>query len=313
MSARPQLRFDGRVAVVTGAGRGLGLAHAKLLAARGAKVVVNDFGGSKEGDGSDAGVASQAAATVVEAGGEAVADTNSVSSEEGCARLIETALREFGRVDIVVNNAGISRWATFPEADAANLELTLDVHVRGTWHTTRAAWPYMAEQGYGRVITTTSTGLLGLPNNLAYATAKGAIIGFTRSLALAAKPQGILVNCIAPNSVTRPSETTGKPNIVTATPMEAARAAMMQTDFVSPMVGYLAHESCEVNGEILVAGAKRFGRWFLGFTDGWLDSEEETPTIEAVVDHWSEITDAGTYHVPTSVMDWGGAFMSHLG
>lgn len=313
MSERPQLRFDGRVAVVTGAGRGLGLAHAKLLAARGAKVVVNDFGGSKEGDGSDTSVAAQAATAIVEAGGEAVADTNSVSTEEGCAGLIETAIREFGRVDIVVNNAGISRWATFPEADAVNLELTLDVHVRGTWHTTRAAWPYMVEQGYGRVITTTSTGMLGLPNNLAYATAKGAIIGFTRSLALAAKPQGILVNCIAPNSVTRPSETTGKPNIVTATPMEAARTAMMRTDFVSPMVGYLAHESCEVNGEILVAGAKRFGRWFLGFTEGWLDSEEEMPTIEAVVDHWRKINDPASYHVPTSVMDWGGNFMSHLG
>ena len=311
MNNNSDLRFDGRVAIVTGAGRGLGRAHALLLAQRGAKVVVNDLGGSKEGEGSDAGPANDVVQEIIAAGGIAVADTNNVGDEEACHALVDTAIREFGRIDIVVNNAGISRWATFPEADADNLERTLDVHLRGTWHTTRAAWPYMEAQGYGRVITTTSTGMLGLPDNLAYATAKGALIGFTRSLALAAAPKGILVNCIAPNAVTRPSESATKPNIVTANQMDAARMQAMDTGLVSPMVGLLAHESCPVNGEILVAGAKRFSRWFLGITPGWVS--DGAPSIEEVAEHWDEINDQDGYYTPTSVMDWGSKFMAHLG
>lgn len=312
MNATPQLRFDDRVAIVTGAGRGLGRAHAMLLADRGAKVVVNDFGGSKEGEGSDVGPARDVVQEITAAGGVAVSDTNSVGVEDGCHALVETAIREFGRIDIVVNNAGISRWATFPEADAENLELTLDVHLRGTWHTTRAAWPYMEKQGYGRLITTTSTGLLGLADNLAYATAKGAIIGFTRSLAFAGAPKGILVNCIAPNAVTRPSESAKKPNIVTQNPMDPARVQAMQTDLVSAMVAYLAHESCDVNAEILVAGARRFARWFLAFTPGWIDETSGVPTVENLVANWGRITDESGYYVPDGTNDWGSHFMAHL-
>lgn len=313
MNANSELRFDSRVAIVTGAGRGLGRAHALLLASRGAKVVVNDFGGSKEGVGSDSGPANDVVAEIIAAGGEAVVDTNSVGSEDGCHSLVETAIREFGRIDIVVNNAGISKWATFPEADADNLEITLDVHLRGTWHTTRAAWPYLEEQGYGRIITTTSTGMLGLADNLAYATAKGALIGFTRSLAFSAEPKGILVNCIAPNAVTRPSESAKKPNIVTTAQMDIDRVRVMQTDLVSPLVAYLAHESCPVTGEILVAGAKRFSRWFLGFTEGWLDEGDGVPTIEDVVEHWDEINDLSDFYVPKNIGEWGSRFMGHLG
>jgi NAD(P)-dependent dehydrogenase (short-subunit alcohol dehydrogenase family) len=312
MDRTDELRFDERVAIVTGAGRGLGRAHALLLAARGAKVVVNDVGGSKEGVGSDAGPANDVVEEIRRAGGAAVANTDSVGTEEGCRSLVESAVREFGRIDVIVNNAGISRWATFPEADAENLELTLDVHLRGTWHTTRAAWPYMQAQGYGRIVTTTSTGMLGLPNNLAYATAKGALIGFTRSLAVAAAPAGITVNCIAPNSVTRPSETGGTSNIVTANRMSDAMAEAMRTDLVSPMVAYLAHESCPVNGEILVAGARRFARWFLGFTEGWLDDAEGTPTVEDIAAHWGEITDLDGFYAPSDLGEWSSRFMGHL-
>ncbi|NRG41038.1 SDR family NAD(P)-dependent oxidoreductase [Rathayibacter sp. VKM Ac-2835] len=312
MNAPTDLRFDGRVAVITGAGRGLGRAHALLLAQRGAHVVVNDLGGSKEGVGSDSGPAHEVVEEIRAAGGSAAADTHDVGSEEGCRAIVDTAVKEFGRIDIVVNNAGISRWASFPEADADNLERTLDVHLRGTWHTTRAAWPYFEEQGYGRVITTASTGMFGLPDNLAYATAKGALIGFTRSLAVAAAPKGILVNCIAPNAVTRPSETTGKPNIVTASPAGEAQRQAMDTALVSPMVALLAHESCPVNGEILVAGGRRFARWFLGVTPGWLADGDGAPTVEDVAQHWAEINDPDGYYAPTDLMDWAGRFMSHL-
>lgn len=312
MSTEPGFRFDGRVAVVTGAGRGLGRSHSLLLASLGAQVVVNDLGGSKEGVGSDAGPAMEVVEEIRAAGGIAVADTHDVGTEEGCEALVQTAIDRFGRIDVVVNNAGISRFATFPEADADNLDRTLDVHVRGTWHTTRAAWPHFEAQGYGRVITTTSTGMLGLPNNLAYATAKGALIGFTRSLAIAAAPKGILVNCIAPNAVTRPSTAGSTPNITTTTTMDEARLQAMDTSLVSPMVAYLAHESCAVNGEILVAGAKRFGRWFLGFTEGWLDTEEGVTPVSAIAEHWPEITDADGYFVPTDLWDWSKRFMSQL-
>jgi NAD(P)-dependent dehydrogenase (short-subunit alcohol dehydrogenase family) len=310
MNESADLRFDGRVAVVTGAGRGLGRAHALLLAARGAKVVVNDFGGSKEGVGNDSGPANDVVLEIRAAGGEAIADTSDIGVEENCHALIDTAIREFGRIDIVVNNAGISRWATFPEADADNLERTLDVHLRGTWHTTRAAWPHFAAQGYGRVITTVSTGMLGLADNLAYATAKGALIGFTRSLAVAAEPLGIRVNAIAPNAITRPSESATKPNIVTASAPDDARLRAMETGLVSPMVAYLAHESCPVNGDILVAGAKRFSRWFFGITPGWLADDE--PTLEEISAHWDEINDRDGYYVPSSLNDWASRFMAHL-
>jgi len=184
-------RFDGRVAVVTGAGRGLGRAYAHLLAARGARVVVNDLGGSIAGEGTDAGPAADVVAEIEAAGGDAVADTNDVSTEEGGAALVGTALDRFGRVDVLVNNAGIMRWGGPPDVAVADLEQHLAVHLVGSYATARAAWPHMAEQGHGRIVMTTSTGMLGLPANTSYAAAKGGVVGLTRSLAVAGRKQGI--------------------------------------------------------------------------------------------------------------------------
>ena len=251
--------FDGRVAVVTGAGRGIGRAYALLLADAGARVVVNDLGGGMEGDGADAEPASTVAAEIAAAGGVAVADTNDVATAAGAQALVDAAVGRFGRVDILINNAGIIRWASFPEADADNLARHLAVHVAGSFNTTRSAWPHMVEQGYGRVVMTTSAGIFGLRANLSYATAKGGVIGLTRSLATEGAAHGITVNAIAPAAFTRMAGP--GPDIPEMSP-----------DLVAPMVAFLAHEDCPVSGEIYAAGAGRFARMFIASTDGYVHS-----------------------------------------
>jgi NAD(P)-dependent dehydrogenase (short-subunit alcohol dehydrogenase family) len=292
-------RFDGRVAVVTGAGRGIGRAHALLLAQRGARVVVNDLGGSMQGDGTDAGPASIVAREISDAGGTAIADTSDISAPEGGRALIDSARAEFGRIDIVVNNAGIIRYAGLPDADADNIERHLAVHLVGTFNTIRAAWPQMVDQGYGRIVNTTSTGMLGLPNNLGYAAAKAGTVGLTRSLNVAGAAHGIKINCIAPAAFTRMAG--GGP------PIEE-----MKPEFVAPMVAYLAHEDCPVSGEIYAAGAGRFARIFIASTEGYLHPTPDA-TVEDVAANWATINDEVGAYVPADLMDWSAHFMAHLG
>ena len=292
-------RFDGRVAVVTGAGRGIGRAHALLLAERGANVVVNDLGGSMEGDGTDAGPAADVVAEIVAAGGAAVADTGDVATGAGAEALVATAVECFGRIDVLVNNAGIIRWAGLPEADLANLDAHLAVHVAGSFNTTRAAWPHLVEQGYGRIVMTTSAGFFGLPKNLGYATAKGGVIGMTRSLSVAGARHDIKVNLIAPAATTR----------MAGGPSDAVPD--MPPEQVAPMVAFLAHEDCPVTGEIYAAGAGRFARIFVASTEGWVHTDGE-PTIEDVADHWAAINDESGYYIPTGLIDWSTHFTGHL-
>ncbi len=288
-------RFDGRVAIVTGAGRGIGRAHALLLAARGAQVVVNDLGGAMEGGGSSASVAAEVVAEIVGRGGEAVADTHDVSSVDGAEALIDAAHSTFGGLDVLVNNAGIIRWAEFPAADFQNLADHLAVHVAGSFNTSRAAWPRMVEQGYGRIVMTTSSGIFGLRNNAAYAAAKAGIIGLTRSLADAGLRLGIKVNAVAPAAATRMAGNFD--------------ASAMAADFVAPMVAFLAHEDCPVTGSVYAAGAGRFTKLFIASTEGWVGKE---PSVEDVADNWAAINDEAGYYVPASLREWSAAFMDHL-
>ena len=293
--------FEGRVAVVTGAGRGIGRAYARLLAERGASVVVNDLGGSMEGAGTDAGPASTVAAEIVAAGGAAVADTRDVASEAGGQALVDTAVERFGRLDILVNNAGIIRWAGLPEADADNLASHLAVHVGGSFNTTRAAWPRMVEQGYGRIVMTSSSGMFGLPTNLSYATAKAAVIGMTNSLAVAGAAHGIKINVIAPAAMTRMAGP-GADDPAEGTPMAPA--------LVAPMVAFLAHEDCPVSGEVYAAGAGRFARIFIAQTEGYVHPTLD-PTVEDVAEHWAAINDESGYSIPTDLIGWSNAFLAH--
>jgi NAD(P)-dependent dehydrogenase (short-subunit alcohol dehydrogenase family) len=290
-----ELRFDGRVAVVTGGGRGLGRAYAQLLGARGAAVVVNDRGGEMDGSGFDAGPADAVVAEITAAGGAAVANTDDVSTDAGGAALVAAALDRFGHIDALILNAGIMRWAPFPEVRPDDLEVHLAVHVGGSFHPVRAAWPHLVAQGYGRIVMTTSTGLLGLTGNLAYATAKGAVIGLARSLAFAGREHDIKVNCIAPAATTRMAA--------------GAKGPELPPEQVAPMAAYLAHEQCPVSGEILTAGGGRFARLFIGSTEGWL--ADRSPTIEDLAEHWTEVVDEAGYSVPADLMDWSSRFLAH--
>jgi NAD(P)-dependent dehydrogenase (short-subunit alcohol dehydrogenase family) len=239
----PPFGFEGRVAVVTGAGRGIGRAYALLLGQRGAKVVVNDLGGSTKGTGHDPVPAQQVADEINAAGGTAIADSSDVSSVDGGQAVVDAAAGEFGRVDVVVSNAGNVIYGGLPGVHVSVLDAILAVHVRGTFNVTRAAWPHMPAQNYGRVVLTGS-GMFGMPDNLSYATAKWDMIGMAQAMTQSAGHHDIKVNVIAPNAWTRmagdPSE--GMDQLRAARP--AGPPPHMEPELVAPMAAFLAHESC---------------------------------------------------------------------
>ena len=287
--------------MVTGGGRGLGRAYALLLAERGARVVVNDLGGSVGGEGADAGPAARVAEEILAAGGTAIADGSDVADPDGAAALVGTAVERFGRLDAVVNNAGIVEWAGFPDIDETNLAHHLAVHVHGSFNTALAAWPHLVQSPAARVVMTTSAGIFGLPNNTSYATAKGGVLGLTRSLALAGAPQGIAVNAVAPAAWTRMAGPVGAGGA-----MEAA----MAPELAAPLVAYLAHPDCTASGEVYTAGAGRFARVFLAVTPGWV--ADGSPSMEDVARHWEEIGDESGYVVPADLPAWSAAHLAHL-
>lgn len=295
----PELRFDDQVAIVTGGGRGLGRAYALALAARGARVVVNDRGGSLAGEGADPGPAEAVAAEIRAAGGEAVASEADVADEAAAAGIAALARESFGGLHVVVNNAGNMDPCPPEELDAANLESHLRVHAAGTLNVTRAAWPQLAEQGYGRVVVTTSIGLFGGAFIASYSTAKGAAFSLGRSLAQAGAERGIRVNNLAPAAETRMvtdpelRAKCGLPPLPPGAEPDPARDA----EAVVPMLLALAHESCPCNGETLIAGLGRFARIFAAETPGLV---QPGLSPEELLDRWGEVVDERGYELQPS-------------
>ena len=265
------LNFKNRVAVITGAGRGLGRAYAILLASKGAKIVVNDPGVSLQGAGVDVGPAEEVVREIRRVGGQAVACTESVATPEGGKAIIQAALDNYGRIDILIHNAGIVRRAPLQEISYEDFETVLDVHLRGGFHVVRAAFPLMCKASYGRIVLTSSiNGLYGNSNVVNYSVAKAGLIGLSNVAALEGAAEGVKSNIILPGAVTRMAEG-----------LDTSAYPPMDPELVAPVVAWLAHEACSITGEMLIAMAGRVARAFAGETSGVY---RPTWTIEEVAE-----------------------------
>lgn len=251
-------RFDGRVAVITGAGRGLGRSYARLLASKGARIVVNDVGASLNGDGKDAGPANEVVAEIKAAGGEAVSCTATVATPEGGKSIIEAALDSYGRIDVLIHNAGNVRYGSLEEISYEDFKSVVDVHLMGAFHVVRPAFPLMCKAGYGRVVLTSSIGgLYGNHSCVNYGMSKAGMIGLNNIVAIEGAPKGIKSNIILPGAVTRMAEG-----------LDTSKYPPMDPELVAPVVGWLAHESCTITGEMLVSMAGRVARALVAETEG---------------------------------------------
>ena len=285
--------FDGQVAVVTGAGGGLGRAHALLLASRGARVVVNDLGGSADGTGASESPADLVVKEILEAGGEAVANFDSVATPEGGAAIVQTALDAYGTVDIVINNAGILRDKSFAKIDPADFDILIDVHLRGAFHVSQPAFKVMKEKGFGRFVHTTSAaGLFGNFGQGNYAAAKTGLIGLSNVLAIEGAKNNITSNVIAPIARSRLTESLLGP-----------LAEALDPELVAPLVTYLVSPQCSITHEIFSVGGGRIARVFLGLTPGWFAGKGATFTPDDVAAHIDEIRNPEGYTIPNGVSD----------
>jgi NAD(P)-dependent dehydrogenase (short-subunit alcohol dehydrogenase family) len=287
------VRFDGRVAIVTGSGVGLGKQHALLLASRGAKVVVNDPGGSVDGTGSANAVADQVVAEIKQAGGEAVASYASVADEPSAQSIIDTAVKTWGRVDILVCNAGVLRDKAFNNMTMADYEFVNQVHHFGTAFCVKAAWPIMRKQAYGRIVVTTSgSGTVGNFGQANYGAAKMAVNGLINVLRHEGAKYNIRCNAISPSAYTRMTESLLPPDV----------APWMKPELVSPAVAWMCSEECDQNGEILAATAGGYARVQYFVSEGVQFDPAELVTIEMIRDSIDKIRDLSDAKPYTGLM-----------
>lgn len=290
------ISLQGRVAVVTGAGRALGRAYAILLAQYGAKVVVNDLGTDASGYGASSTLAQEVVEEIRAAGGEALANGADVSSVEGGRSIVQQAVDAWGRIDIVVNNAGICGSQPFAEATLQDFEHYWRIHLGGHVNVTGAAWPLMQKQRYGRVITTSSgAGLYGLQGQATYAAAKGAIHGLMRALAIEGADSGIRVNSICPGGYSRMHDAA----ISDPATLELLRQSM-PPELVAPAIVWLASEACTVSGEEFSVWSGRIARIGIGTGLGYLDREL---TAEKIAANWAEVDSLDNFYEPRSSVD----------
>ncbi|MDB5970400.1 MAG: family NAD(P)-dependent oxidoreductase [Hydrocarboniphaga sp.] len=276
-----ELRFDNRVAVITGAGRGLGRAYALLLASKGAKVVVNDPGVSLQGEGVDIGPAQEVVNEIRAAGGEAVACTDTVATPDGGQAIVQTALDHYRRIDILIHNAGNVRRAPLKDMSYEDFDAVLDVHLRGAFHVLRPAFPLMCKAGYGRIVLTSSvSGIYGNAQVVNYATSKTGMIGLCNVAALEGAAEGVKCNIIAPGAVTRMAEG-----------LDISAYPPMGPELVAPMVAWLAHERCSVTGEIMAAIAGRLAKMYIAETPGVY---QPSWSVEQVDERMGAIRETGT-------------------
>ncbi|MGO9385668.1 MAG: SDR family NAD(P)-dependent oxidoreductase [Mycobacterium sp.] len=292
-----ELRFDGQVVLVTGAGRGLGRSHARALAARGARVVVADRGVEADGSGSSSAPADAVVGEITKNGGEAIACYGSVAEEQSANAIVATAIDSYGRIDAVVNNAGIGLGGLFVETDPATFRTLVDVHYYGTLYVTRAAWPHFVRAGYGRVVNTVSEVMLGgMPGVVPYGSAKGAVFALTRGLAVEAAAHGIRVNAIAPRAYTRMSAPQSDQMAANMAPPDGTPkklAGAMAPEQCASAAVYLTHRSCSLNGELLTVGLGGISRVAVVQSPGiW----RESLTAEDISNNLDAIVDLGAAH-----------------
>jgi NAD(P)-dependent dehydrogenase (short-subunit alcohol dehydrogenase family) len=285
-----ELRFEGRVAIITGAGGGLGRSHAMELARRGAQVVVNDLGGAVDGSGSSSSAAQRVVDEITAEGGVAVANHDSVATPDGGEAIVQCALDAFGRVDIVVNNAGILRDKSFHNMESEFVDQVIDVHLKGAFYVTMPAYRLMREQRYGRIVSTSSaSGLFGNFGQSNYGAAKAGLAGLTRVLAIEGERHGIKANAIAPIALTRMTEG-----------ILGELATKVSPSSVSPLVALLANEECPVSGHIYSVAGGRIARIFVGETTGVVLHDNTAESILASLSQIDEL-DSSSFFEPSSL------------
>ena len=298
---RTLIDFNDQVAVVTGAGRGLGRRYALELARRGAAVVVNDLGGSMAGRGADVTVADQVVAEITAAGGTAVASYDSVDNPEGGEAIVRTAVDRFGRLDAVISNAGIFNSIPFDELSAEDWRRMLSVHLDGGFYLAQPAYRVMKNQGYGRfVFIASSAGMFGQHLEAHYAAAKAGLVGLTNVIALEGAPYGILANTVLPFGISRMvTETLGDPKVLEDNGFFKA----IRPELVAPLVVYLASRDCELSHQNFSACAGRFARVFVGLGKGWMTPTDDDPTADDIAAHLSEVTATEPFTIPGAIYD----------